>query len=76
MDALDDVDAVEHGTRGAVPLCHHRHVAVPERVDGLLQLEPPRTSLPKALSRKIWWQPSGRRAAICRSRFWGVETRA
>jgi hypothetical protein len=40
MDALDDVHAIEHAARGAVPFGDHEHVAPTERIEGLLQLRP------------------------------------
>jgi hypothetical protein len=37
-DALDDVDAVEHAARGAVPFGDHEAIAGAELVDCLLEL--------------------------------------
>jgi hypothetical protein len=37
IDAFDQVDAVEHGARGAVPLGHDEDVAGAELVDCLLE---------------------------------------
>ncbi len=31
-DPLNDVDAVDHGSRGPIPLCDHKHIPCPESV--------------------------------------------
>src|SRR5262249_54748306 len=38
VDALDDVHAIHHRARGAIPFGDHEHVTPAERIDGLLQL--------------------------------------
>ena len=40
VDALDDLDAVEHRPGGAVPFSDHENVAGAERIDGALELGP------------------------------------
>ena len=38
VDALDDINAVDHGACGTVPFCHHQCVASAQLVNGLLEL--------------------------------------
>src|SRR5712672_2692649 len=40
MNALDDVDTIEHAPRGAVPLSHNQNTTCPELVASLLELRP------------------------------------
>jgi hypothetical protein len=76
MDALDDVDTVDHRPGGSVPFSDYEHITLAQCIDGLLQLRAT-LALPDAFSRWISWHLSARRVPIWRSRFWLlVDTRA
>jgi hypothetical protein len=74
-DAVDEGDAVEHRTGGAIPLRDDQDVAGPELVDGLFEFGTVSDCLAGGFLAKD--DLAARSAPSWRSRFWlGVETLA